>query len=197
MLLTPMLVLALGSVGLVAPPGASATPPPAATPGASAAAQGDDAGAAGAVVSPGAEVTPKVVRRAVAEIKSSGTPYQEVNRGGKDYVVVEFGTGSTLALPATGAKAGGQNIGGGGGLFDPYVRFSRLDQSALLAGGGAALAGAICLIPAVGQVACVVAATLVAIAGVYLNAYGRCSTSRPNLRIYVYPNDRSKNGCYR
>ncbi|WP_298802272.1 hypothetical protein [uncultured Pseudokineococcus sp.] len=169
----------------------------------------DGAPAAAAPVGPAAvaEVDAARVAAAVAEIKQSGEAYETVVSDGQRYVTLEFGHGSRLYLPDTTttrtAAASGpgmktpQYLGGGGGVTKPYVSFNRVDQAALIAGGGAALAGAICLIPAVGQVACVVAGVIVAIATTYLAAYGRCSTSRPNLRIHVYTWQRSSNGCYR
>ena len=75
--------------------------------------------------------------------------------------------------------------GGWDGWQGPYVSFNRVDQGALLAGGSAAIAAAICFIPAVGQAACVAAVAIVAIAFYYLAEYGRCPTSKPNLRSYV------------
>ena len=104
-----------------------------------------------------------------------------------------------LSEPSTGLPAlngGGAHVligGGWDGWQGPYVSFNRVDQGALLAGGSAALAAAICFIPAVGQAACVAAVAIVAIAVYYGTEYGRCPTSRPNLREYVWSN---KTGCY-
>jgi len=53
----------------------------------------------------------------------------------------------------------------------------------VIAGGAAALAAAICLLPAVGNAMCVTVIGLVAAAAVYLNEYGRCPTSKPRLEF--------------
>lgn len=93
--------------------------------------------------------------------------------------------GYELTLADVQEESGFQpNLGGGWGARGPYVTFNQVDQGALIAGGGAALAGAICLIPAVGQVACVAAAAIVAIGAYYLNEYGRCPG---DLRVWVLP----------
>ena len=102
--------------------------------------------------------------------------------------------GVALHLPEAKPTSGPSQLGGGwDGWRGPYISFNRVDQGALLAGGGAALAAAICLIPAVGQAACVAAAALVAIAFYYVTEYGRCPTNRQYLRVYVWSRGR---GCH-
>ena len=64
-----------------------------------------------------------------------------------------------------------------------YVCLDRVDQAAVIAGGAAALAAAICLLPAVGNAMCVTVIGLVAAAAVYLDAYGKCPTSKPRLEL--------------
>lgn len=66
------------------------------------------------------------------------------------------------------------NLGGGWDSSGPYVSFNQVDQDALIAGTAGALVLAICLIPAVGTLACGVAGILVTVAGIYLVAYGKC-----------------------
>lgn len=121
----------------------------------------------------------------IADLKAAG--YRSVKG-----VIKVKANGVTLNLPEAGPSA---ELGGGwDGWNGPYISFNRVDQGALLAGGAAALAAAICLIPAVGQAACVAAAAIVAIAFYYVTEYGRCSTTRPNLRVYVWSRN---SGCYR
>jgi len=127
-------------------------------------------------------------RQLIAALKSAGATS---SNGLVSYKLAGYGE-LVLSEPGTDAQA---LIGGGwDGWNGPYVSLNRVDQGALMAGGAAALAAAICFIPAVGQVACVVAVGLVAAAFYYLTEYGRCGTSNPNLRVYVWS---SKTGCYR
>lgn len=58
------------------------------------------------------------------------------------------------------------------------VGFNTVDQQALAAGGGAAVAAALCLIPAVGWAACTVIGIVVGVATTYLVANGICSGGR-------------------
>lgn len=128
-------------------------------------------------------------RDLVAALQQSGAT---TSGGEVTYDLAGYGAIS-LGVPTAGTGGDAELGGGWDGWRGPYVSFNRVDQGALLAGGSAALAAAICFIPAVGTVACVVAVALVAAAFYYLTEYGRCSTSRPNLRVYVY----SRNtGCY-
>jgi len=127
-------------------------------------------------------------RQLIAALKSAGATS---SNGLVSYNLPGYGE-LVLSEPGTDAQA---LIGGGwDGWNGPYVSLNRVDQGALMAGGSVALAAAICLIPAVGQVACAVAVTLVAVAFYYLTEYGRCATSKPNLRVYVFS---GKVGCYK
>lgn len=128
-------------------------------------------------------------RDLVSALQQSGAT---TSGGEVSYDVAAFGA-ITLGVPAAGTGGDAELGGGWDGWRGPYVSFNRVDQGALLAGGSAALAAAICFIPAVGQAACVVAVALVAAAFYYLTEYGRCSTSRPNLRVYVWSRS---TGCY-
>ncbi|WCD93816.1 hypothetical protein [Microbacterium sp. nov. GSS16] len=58
------------------------------------------------------------------------------------------------------------------------VGFNTVDQQALAAGGGAAVAAALCLIPGVGWAACTVIGIVVGVATTYLVANGICSGGR-------------------
>lgn len=135
-------------------------------------------------------VTAEGYRSLLDALKKSGADTKD---GMVTYTLPGYGE-IAFAEPTQGVE-GPQHLGGGwSGWSGPYVSFNRTDQGALLAGGGAALAASICLIPAVGQVACVAAAALVTAGFYYLNESGRCPTSKPNLRVYVW--DRSHIGCY-
>lgn len=129
----------------------------------------------------------------VEGLKESGAyPVGEDRIG---YDVEGYGTIVLQDVPTeTSGDVAGPDVWGGGGLANPYVSFNRVDQAAIIAGGGAALVGAICAIPAVGTVACIIAGSIVAAASVYLAAYGRCSEAYPNLRFYV--RTRTVTGCY-
>ena len=145
---------------------------------------------AASAVAPSSTVTAEGYRSLIAALKKSGA---DTNDGIVTYKL--SGYGEIAFAEPTQRVEGPQHLGGGwSGWSGPYVSFNRTDQGALLAGGGAALAASICLIPAVGQVACVAAVALVAAGFYYLNESGRCPTSKPNLRVYVW--DRSHIGCY-
>ncbi|MFY9713358.1 MAG: hypothetical protein WAK00_07785 [Microbacterium sp.] len=58
------------------------------------------------------------------------------------------------------------------------VGFNTVDQQALAAGGGAAVAAALCLIPGVGWAACTIIGIVVGVATTYLVANGICSGGR-------------------
>lgn len=135
-------------------------------------------------------------RQLVAALKAAGATS---SNGLVSYNLPGYGE-IALSEPTTGATllgGGGAHAmlnGGWDGWSGPYVVFNRIDQGALAAGAAAALALAICAIPAVGQAACVGAAFIVTTAAFYVAAYGACSGSTPNLREYVWSN---KTGCYR
>jgi hypothetical protein len=72
--------------------------------------------------------------------------------------------------------------GAGCGFVGVCVDLDRTDQGALTNGGAAALGVAICFIPAVGQVACVLVGAALAVAATYVSTNGIC----PNkLRVTI------------
>ena len=107
---------------------------------------------------------------------------------------LQNGSELVMAAPPTKTKGGSpQDLGAGwDGWRGPYISFNRVDQSALLAGGVAALSVAVCAIPGVGWASCAALVGIVTIAAYYVNEYGRCSTSKPNLRVYLS----GRRGCY-
>jgi len=102
---------------------------------------------------------------------------------------LESGSLVVLTRPLSGgAQVTPQfSVGVGWGF---YVYLNRVDQAAVIAGGAAALAAAICLVPAVGNGMCAVVIGLVAAAAVYLDAYGKCPTSKPRLELDTNSNPR-------
>ncbi|MGY3263555.1 hypothetical protein [Frigoribacterium sp. 2355] len=64
------------------------------------------------------------------------------------------------------------------------MKFNQVDQDALIAGAGFALGAAICAIPAVGQVACVVVGAIITAATVAASAMGKCKNNK-QLKVYV------------
>lgn len=114
----------------------------------------------------------------VAALKTEGA---KTRNGIVSYRVKGYGVLKLADVAAPCATC----LGGGSDSRGWYVSFNRFDQQQLLGVGGGALALAICAIPAVGWLACGVAAILVGVATSYVIEYGRCPTSRPSLRVYV------------
>lgn len=137
------------------------------------------------------EITPEAYAELIDALQSDGATVD--SDGVLSYDVEGFGP---IELPVAAEDDGTIRplLSVGGGVTSPYVSFNRTDQAAIIAGGGAGFAAAICAIPAAGWAACGAAAAIAAAATVYLTEYGRCPTSAPNLRIYVYG---GTDGCYR
>lgn len=74
---------------------------------------------------------------------------------------------------------------GGCGFLRLCIYFNRTEQRYIAAGAGAAVAAAICI--AGTPAACVVAATLVAIAGVFISDRGGICSGRLRVQILPYP----------
>jgi hypothetical protein len=128
----------------------------------------------------------EILNAAIADggtVRSDGTMSYTLNDGSE----------LVMAMPQTKGKTGPNELGAGwDGWKGPYISFNRTDQSALLAGGAAALSVAVCAIPGVGWASCAGLVGLVTIAAFYVNEYGRCSTSKPYLRVYLT----GRKGCY-
>jgi hypothetical protein len=96
-----------------------------------------------------------------------------------------LGIGVTLTVPDVLGSRGHMPLSSsliGAGYDDGrgvYISFNKTDQTALASGAGAALGGAICF---AGPVACGIAATVIAVALVYINDQGLCPGDR-ELRI--------------
>ena len=72
----------------------------------------------------------------------------------------------------------------GCGFMVVCVDLDRTDQGALTNGGSAALVAAICLIPAVGTVACIAVGAAMAVAATYISTNGICAN---RLRLTIGP----------
>lgn len=171
------------AVALIAPQGAFAAPGEASgAPAAQASVQAQPATAPMTL-----EQYMEVLNAAIADgatVRSDGTVSYTL-QGGSELV---------MAMPPTkGGKIDPDALGAGwDGWTGPYISFNRTDQAALLAGGTAALSVAVCAIPGVGWASCAALVGLVTIAAFYVNEYGRCSTSKPYLRVYLT----GRKGCY-
>lgn len=128
------------------------------------------------------ELTPEVIEQARDELLLEGYGYSEqVTEAGWIWVF-DLGDGFEMALPAPGTATDPGDIesliGGGITSNGMYITFNNVDQRALASGAGAALGAAICLIPGIGQAACLVSTGIVAAGIVYVNAYGICPNER-------------------
>lgn len=66
------------------------------------------------------------------------------------------------------------NVGGGWDDGGPYLTFNQFEQDLVIAGWGFALATAICLVPAVGQVACISVGAVLTVLTVFLSHNKKC-----------------------
>lgn len=130
-----------------------------------------------------ATVTFDEYRALFDDLERSAIPRTEETVDGVREVTFQI-DGFEMTLADVSKAEFSPHLGGGIDAGGPYVTFNQVDQTALLTGGAAALTAAICLIPAVGQVACAVAGVIVAVATVYANEYGRCP-NEGDLKIYV------------
>lgn len=142
----------------------------------------------------GAALDPDVFLRGLEELEASPVERNEVTEDGHtfyQYVVPE----GSLTLPsaadvraAIDADASAPSSAPSD-VITPFlevrfsgikmaVGFNTVDQQALAAGAGAAVAAALCLIPGVGWAACTVIGIVVGVATTYLVANGICSGGR-------------------
>lgn len=140
----------------------------------------------------GRVLDPQLFLRGLEDLEASTVTRNEIVAGATtfyEYVVPE----GALTLPsAADVRASIEEAGFVSGAIESAnplievqfsgikmaVGFNTVDQQALLAGGGAVLAAAICLIPAVGWAACAVVGVVVGVATTYLAANGICSGGR-------------------
>lgn len=69
-------------------------------------------------------------------------------------------------------------------LTELTAKFNQFDQDAIISGAGLALGTAICLIPAVGVVACAVVGTIITAGVLYLSYNGKCPNNK-QLKVYL------------
>lgn len=156
-----------------------------------------------AIVPGGSDVLdPYVFHQGLVELEGSEIPRETITEGERTfYRYAVEGTGLTfpsatdIAADIADAEAAGEEPDPG--MITPYLEvlingihtaigLNITDQQALAAGGGAALAVAICLIPVVGQIACVIVSVAVAVLTAYLVANGICTGGR-TLWFYDVP----------
>lgn len=148
------------------------------------------------VASPVSNVDAVTSAAAYRDLKASNVSRTRATVDGVAYDTFALTGGVALSFPVAAAPVGVQpQLAFGVDGIGPYISFNRIDQGALLSGGGAALATAICFIPGIGIPACIVAAGLTAAATAYLVANGICGSYRQILHVHYltlgYP------GCYR
>ncbi|MDJ0348389.1 hypothetical protein [Cryobacterium sp. PH29-G1] len=131
-----------------------------------------------------AELTQEQVDEAFAELEASSLPRVTETDGvtiqTRFQLTEDFGM--TFAKPdpdvVTTQIAGGSDSGGW------YIKFNQFDQDAIISGAGLALGTAICLIPAVGVVACAVVGTIITAGVLYLSYNGKCPNNK-QLKVYL------------
>jgi len=133
------------------------------------------------------------IAAAFAELKASDLPRTTEFVDGRLMTTftlhgIDFSFESGPSSPVRSGTSINPLLGGGWDYKGMYVSFNALDQQALIAGGAAALGIAICLIPAVGQIACGVVAVIITVATVYVANHGICSNKRT---LRVYPTSRT------
>ena len=141
------------------------------------------------------QITESDIEGAFAELTASDLPRTtQVQLGGTvttfdlNGVKLSFTTNASRGALDGVSRAVTPDLGGGWDTRGMYISFNSLDQQALIAGGAVALGAAICLIPAVGQIACAVVGVVLTVATVYVANHGICSKSRT---LRVYPTSRT------
>ena len=185
MTLVATLAVATASIlGVDAGAASAVTPPPIANDLADQ--EGVIADANGSLV-----LDPAIIDGAHVDLKAAGFPVRLERVNGVDLETftlpdgTEFSFSTEGATPVVGQKNMSPMLGGGINRTGLYISFNRLDQQAIIGGAGAAIATAICFIPAVGVPACVAAAAVVAAATVYLTNAGLCANGD---ELFVYVN---------
>ena len=182
-IIATLAVLAASILGVNAETASAATPPPIAADLADQ--EGVITDADGSLI-----LDPAIIDGAYVDLKAAGFPVQLERVNGVDLETFTLPNGTEFSFTAHPAapkdSEGGMSpmLGGGINGTGIYISFNALDQQAIIAGGGAALAAAICFIPAVGIPACIAASAVVAAATVYLANAGLCA-NRDELFVYV------------
>lgn len=127
-------------------------------------------------------VTVDQLQQAFEELKQSDLPRRQEVVDGQSVTFFTLPTGMEIAFPDTDQAAQELNrpqpyvSGGRSGLSGFWVEFTPREQDLLISGGGFVLGAAICAIPAVGQVACIVIGAVITGAAWAISSYGKCNT---------------------
>ena len=146
------------------------------------------------------DVTPEMLEEAYTQLLSSDLPRTVTGAGPTEQTTFQFIDGFELTFgrdianapelkPGTMQPYIGGGVDGGG----MYVLLNQFDQNLVISGSGFALGAAICAVPAVGQVACIVVGAILAVATTVLAANGTSSNNR-QFKVYVTKGVRS-GGC--
>lgn len=177
-------VLAFSMFGVNANSASATSPPPISADLASQ--EGVIVGADGSL-----QLDKAIVDSAHADLKAAGFPVRVETVNGVQLETFTLTDGTEFSftvdetLMGTGGKMASPQLGGGWNDTGLYISLNALDQQAIIAGGGAAIATAICFIPAVGIPACIAASAVVAAATVYLANAGLCANGD---ELFVYVN---------
>ncbi|SFG43404.1 hypothetical protein SAMN05660282_00866 [Corynebacterium spheniscorum] len=121
------------------------------------------------------QLSPELISQAFDELINSDVPH---SRNSDGTVSFELSEGFSIALPDPAMSNGPVPLVNGGtrnGGF--WVEFTSQEQDLLISGSGFALGTAICLIPGVGQAACIVIGAIITAATVYLSHHRKCPGS--------------------
>lgn len=192
---TPMRLSALATLGLtttllvvgagVAPASAAAPASAEIQPLAAATSQVDD-------------ISPEMIEQAFSQLLSSDLPRTVTGEGGDAVTTFDFPEGLSLSFGTAVVAGEGDElttyIGGGSDSRGLYVKLNQFDQGLVISGSGFALGAAICAVPAVGAVACLVVGAILTVATAVLAANGGTCSRNRQLKIYVTNGIRS-GGC--
>ena len=145
-----------------------------------------------------ADISPELIKQAFSELLSSDLPRTVTGEGGGEVTTFDLPEGLSLSF-GTGVVTGESDefttyIGGGSDSRGMYVLLNQFDQGLVISGSGFALGAALCAIPAVGAVACLVVGAILTVAGAVLAANGGTCRNNRQLKIYVTNGIRS-GGC--
>lgn len=138
-----------------------------------------------------ATITPEMVEEAYDQLLASDLPRTVTGEGKAAQTTFKFTEGFELTFGTDykAAKDAGNaiqpRIGGGFDGGGMYVLLNQFDQNLVIGGSGFVLGAAICAIPAVGQVACLVVGGILTIATTALAVNGGTCSNNRQFKIYV------------
>jgi hypothetical protein len=151
-----------------------------------------------ASLSAGDEITPEMLDQTYSELLGSDVPRTVEGEGEAALTTFHLADGFSLTFGVGSAPAASDAItpyiGGGSDRRGMYVLLNQFDQNLVISGSGFALGAAICAIPAVGTVACVVIGAILTVATTVLASNGGTCKNNRQLKIYVTNGIRS-GGC--